>query len=73
MKKKNPVIEKAKQEAFNEGFLKGSKTGFEHGKYSACMYFADKFDGLYNVPGIGPKTAEKVISHFGEEFFNEKD
>lgn len=66
---KNPIIEKAR----SEGFEKGSKLGFEQGKYSACMYFADRFDGLDKVPGIGPKVMEKVVKHFGSEYFQKVD
>jgi hypothetical protein len=75
---KNPVIQKAKEDGYSEGFMKGSKVGFEQGKYSACMHFADRFDGLDKVPGIGPKIFEKVVNHFGKEYFqvqvvNEKE
>lgn len=68
---KNPVILKAKQEGYEKGFTAGMKQGFEHGKYSACMHFADRFDGLEKVPGIGPKIMEKVVNHFGKELFRE--
>lgn len=67
----NPVIVKAREEGYNDGFQKGSKFGFEQGKYSACMYFADRFDGLDKVPGIGPKMMEKVVNHFGKQYFKE--
>lgn len=70
-KKVNPVIQKAKETGYNEGFQKGTNFGFEQGKYSACMYFADRFDGLDKVPGIGPKLMEKIVNHFGREYFEE--
>jgi hypothetical protein len=66
---KNPVIQKAKQDGYSDGFMNGSKVGFEQGKYSATMYFASRFDGLDQVPGIGPKIMEKVVNHFGKEYF----
>lgn len=66
---KNPILEKK----FNDGFARGVKVGFEQGKYSACVYFADKFDGLENIPGIGPKIMEKIVKHFGAEYFKEVD
>lgn len=68
-KKPNPVIQKARDEGYNAGFNAGMKLGFEQGKYSACMHFADRFEGLEKVPGIGPKSMEKVVKHFGEELF----
>lgn len=66
---KNPVIEKAKQDGHNKGFAAGMKLGFEQGKYNACMFFADRFDGLDKVKGIGPKTMKIVVEHFGAEYF----
>ena len=64
-KKKNPVL----QQKFEEGKREGFKHGFEQGKYSAIVYFASRFEGLDKVPGIGPKTVEKVVKHFGKEYF----
>jgi ERCC4-type nuclease len=69
VKKKNPVIEKARGEGYNEGF----KNGFEHGKYTACVVFADKMEGLEHVNGIGPKIMDKIVKHFGQEYFEERD
>jgi flagellar biosynthesis/type III secretory pathway protein FliH len=68
---KNPVIKKAREDGYNAGFNAGVKTGFDQGKYSACMFFADKFDGLDKVPGIGPKMMKKIVEHFGKEYFEE--
>jgi hypothetical protein len=68
VKKKNPVIEKAIGEGYNEGF----KFGFEHGKYTACVVFANKLEGLENVKGIGPKVLDKIVKHIGEEYFEER-
>lgn len=68
-KKPNPVLQKAREEGYNQGFHAGIKTGFEQGKYSACMHFADRFDGLEKVPGIGPKIMKKIVKHFGPELF----
>jgi hypothetical protein len=64
-KKPNPVLVKAKEEAYNEGF----KKGFEMAQDNACYVFASKFEGLQDVPGIGPKLMEKIANHFGREYF----
>ncbi|MFE4522165.1 hypothetical protein ACFRCQ_08400 [Cytobacillus firmus] len=64
-KKPNPVIQKAKEEGYNNGF----KKGFELGQENACLVLAAKFGGLEKVPGIGPKLLEKVVNHFGSEYF----
>ncbi|MGY6209709.1 hypothetical protein ACXEO8_07005 [Cytobacillus firmus] len=66
-KKPNPVIQKAKEEGYNNGF----KKGFELGQENACLVFANKFDGLEKVPGIGPKLMEKIVNHFGRDYFTE--
>lgn len=66
---KNPVIQKARKEGYQKGFEVGTKHGFEQGKYSACMYFAERFDGLEKVKGIGPKTMKIIVEHFGKEYF----
>ncbi|VXC07338.1 conserved hypothetical protein [Bacillus sp. 349Y] len=68
MGKKNPVIEKARKDGYDKGF----KFGFEHGRYSACVVFADKLEGLEKVNGIGPKIIEKIVKHIGPEYFEEK-
>lgn len=64
---KNPVLIKARQEAYNKGFT----NGFEQGRDNACLLFATKFDGLDKVPGIGPKLMERIVNHFGREYFEE--
>lgn len=68
MKKRNPVIDKARKEGYELGF----KVGSEHAKQYAVEAFAEKFEGLDKVPGIGPKVIEKVINHFGREYFKKK-
>lgn len=67
MAKKNPVLENARKESYNKGFT----IGFEQGRDNACLLFASKFDGLEKVPGIGPKMMEKIVNHFGREYFKE--
>jgi hypothetical protein len=64
-KKRNPAIQKA----YEEGVRVGFKQGFEQGKYSATCYMASRFDGLGKVKGIGPKTMEIIVNHFGREYF----
>ncbi|MCM3598681.1 hypothetical protein M4D55_23260 [Metabacillus idriensis] len=71
MKKKNPVIEKARQDGYNQGFENGFKSGADIGKDEACKILALKFDGLDKVPGIGPKMLQKIVTHFGREYFKE--
>lgn len=66
---RNPILKQKYDEGYQKGFERGSKLGFEQGKYSACMYLADRFDGLNQVPGIGPKIMEKIVNHFGSEYF----
>jgi hypothetical protein len=67
--KKNPVIQKARQEAYNLGFINGQ----EIGKKLATEYFAHRFNGLDQIKGIGPKTFELVVKHFGIEYFEVKE
>lgn len=72
-RKVNPVIQKAREEGYNAGFMAGVKQGFEQGKYSACMHFANRFDGIEKVKGIGPKTMKLIIEHFGAELFDKEE
>ncbi|MEK4148944.1 hypothetical protein NST02_17935 [Robertmurraya sp. FSL W8-0741] len=69
MSKKNPLLKKKFDEGYQAGFLTGTKNGYEQGKYSATMYFASRFEGLQDVKGIGPKTMEIIVNHFGAEYF----
>jgi ERCC4-type nuclease len=59
-KKRNPVIEQAKNEAYSQGF----KIGLEHGRGQTTAFFLDWMDKLQEVPGIGSKTASKIANHF---------
>lgn len=70
-KKKNPVIIKARQEGYNTGFKIGFEQGVESGRNNATYFLASRFDGLDKVPGIGPKMIEKIVKHFGKEYFEE--
>lgn len=67
MKKRNPAIVKAEKEAYNLGF----KVGFEQGSQNAVYILASRFEDLGKVPGIGPKLLEKIVHHFGKEYFQE--
>lgn len=71
MGKKNPVIVKARQEGYNNGFKIGFQQGTESGRNTAVQIFAARFDELGKVPGIGPKILDKVVKHFGQEYFQE--
>jgi hypothetical protein len=66
-RKVNPVLAKAREEGYKLGF----KVGIEQGQNAACYFFADKFEGLEKVKGIGPKTIELIVNHFGREYFQE--
>lgn len=65
VKKKNPVIEKAKKEGYEAGF----KVGHEMGIQKAIDFFIDKFEGLEELEGIGPKTLEKIRKQLGDQYF----
>ncbi|MBO1515583.1 hypothetical protein [Metabacillus bambusae] len=71
MGKKNPVIVKARQEGYNDGFKIGFEQGVETGRINATYILASRFDGLNKVPGIGPKMLQKIVNHFGKEYFQE--
>lgn len=62
---KNPVIQKARKEAYEVGL----KKGYELGKNASLEFFILKVQGLDQVPGIGPKAFEKFVNHFGPEYF----
>lgn len=66
-RKVNPVLAKAREEGYKLGF----KVGVEQGQNAACVLFAQQFDGLYKVKGIGPKTIELIVNHFGRQYFQE--
>jgi hypothetical protein len=69
LKSKNPVIQKAREEGYNQGYEAGFKLGNENGQYVTANFIKQRFDGLDKVPGIGPKIFEKIVKHFGEEYF----
>lgn len=66
---KNPVLQKK----FDEGYAKGFAKGAEYGRDRAIDFFADKFEGLESVPGIGSKTLEKIRIQLGEQHFVRSD
>lgn len=69
--KKNPVIIKARQEGYNDGFKVGFEQGVVQGRQNATYILASRFSGLSKVPGIGPKLLQKIVNHFGKEYFQE--
>jgi hypothetical protein len=62
---KNPVFERIRKEAYNQGFA----AGFEYGKESAIRFFAERFERLLKTKRIGPKTIQRMIDVFGREYF----
>ena len=58
---RNPLL----QQKFDEGYA----LGLQHGIENATLFFEEKFEGLHEVDGIGEKTIEKFIKHFGEKYF----
>ncbi|MGQ4668613.1 hypothetical protein ACUIJN_22805 [Metabacillus halosaccharovorans] len=71
MGKKNPVIVKARQEGYTEGFKIGFEQGTTSGRNTAAQILAARFSELDKVPGIGPKLHDKIVKHFGQEYFQE--
>jgi predicted transposase YdaD len=75
MKRKNPVLEKARKEGFEAGFrvgfAEGEKSGENKGIKKTVLFVANRFANLHKVHGIGPKTLEKIRQHFGPEYFEQ--
>ena len=68
-KSKNPVLQKAYDQGKSEGYSLGLSHGQAKGVATATDYIANRFAGLEEVPGIGPKVMSKIKKHFGEEYF----
>lgn len=62
-RKKNPVLEKK----YNEGFVDGMAAGIS----KSTQFFVEKFKGLEEVEGIGPKTFDKIKRQLGEKYFKQ--
>lgn len=60
-KKKNPLL----QQKWMEGYEQGKKDGIAQ----AVNFFASKFAGLEDVPGIGEKTMRKIVEQLGDKYF----
>ncbi|MFE8697947.1 hypothetical protein ACFYKT_16520 [Cytobacillus sp. FJAT-53684] len=69
--RKNPVIQKAREEGKLEGYQLGLKHGETRGIQKTVDYVAERFEKLSEAPGIGPKTAAKIKAIFGPEYFKE--
>lgn len=70
------LTRKIKRNQYKNNFVelkKAYKKGFNDGIEHAIEFFKRKFDGIYEVPGIGEKTVEKIVKHFGEEFFEKQE
>jgi ribosomal protein L5 len=70
---KNPIIQKARKEAYELGYKKGMEMGVKVGMQQMADFFAKKFDEIGKVNGIGPKTLEKFVNAFGPEYFVKVD
>lgn len=62
---KNPLLERK----FNEGY----ELGLKHGIDKSTSFFIDKFEGLEDRSGIGPKTMKIIRDQLGHEYFQEED
>lgn len=62
---KNPLLQKKYEEGFTAGYAKGEENGIR----KSTAFFAKKFEGLSNVPGIGEKTFQKIKNQLGEQYF----
>lgn len=71
--KKNPVLEKKYQEGLLRGIEIGKALAREEGRLEGrditTDWIKERFDGLDKVPGIGPKIFEKLVNHFGPQYF----
>lgn len=67
--KKNPVIDRARKEGYDIGFKNGVEIGRVLGRDATTAFIEERFNGLHLIPGIGPKLYEKIVHHFGIEYF----
>ncbi|MER2154750.1 MAG: hypothetical protein ABS917_11195 [Solibacillus sp.] len=58
---KNPLLQKK----FEEGRAIGRKEGIAQ----STAFFVEKFKALEQMPGVGPKTLEKVKEALGKQYF----
>lgn len=61
---KNPLLKKK--------FMEGYESGLKEGIARSTAFFQEKFKGLDQIDGIGPKTLEKIQKQLGEQYFNKK-
>lgn len=69
VKRKNPILKQRYEEGYNQGLIVGEKLGREFGRKQAILFFKNKFEGLYDVPGIGEKTLNKIKEQLGRQYF----
>jgi len=60
---KNPLL----QQKFDEGYA----LGIQHGIQKSTSFFIEKFEGLENVKGVGPKTLAIIRNQLGNQYFEE--
>lgn len=61
-RKKNPLLERKWQEGYDQGVREGIAR--------SVSFFAEKFEGLADIPGIGEKTMKKIKSQLGDGYFD---
>lgn len=67
--KRNSILDKARKEGYDIGFKNGVEIGKSLGRDATSEFIAERFDGLDEIPGIGPKLYKKIVYHFGIEYF----
>lgn len=66
---KNPVIQAAFDKGKKEGYALGLAHGRSEGQAKTILVVAEKLKNLPTIPGVGPKTMDKFIEHFGRKYF----
>lgn len=64
MRKRNPIIDQAEQRGFEKGVAAG--------RDQTINFIVEWFSKLEDVPGIGPKTAERIRNEFLRKYGKEK-
>lgn len=79
---KNPLLQKKYDEGRAAGikaclemnklsFSDGYDQGLKEGIARSTAFFMEKFEGLKDVEGIGPKTIQRLKEQLGEQYFED--